>query len=357
MKIGILTYHRTNNYGACLQAVATRLVLEQMGHEAYYVDYWPKYHENSYKVFSLANLKSKNLNGKIAYLLGAFNGIKEKKERIYNFNIFLEKYITPYCKPISEHFDVVLYGSDQIWRKQSTLNAYNPVYFGVNKSFAEKHVAFAASMGILPETAADREQVKWLVSNLDHIAVREDNLKQLLESLGYANVKRVLDPTLLLSSEEWSKSLEIESPKCTPYVLVYYVSKSAFDMSAIREFAKSKGMEVKILCGRANNSKDKNMMSTAGPKQFLSLFKNASYTFVTSFHGLAFSLIFEREFYTSFFNNSDRAKTLLNILGLESRLFPPKSQLVEQIPIDYTRLRGRMQVARIESIDILKSFL
>ena len=61
MKIGILTYHRANNYGACLQAIATRLVLEGMGHEVYYVDYWPDYHANTYKVFSFANLKSMNL--------------------------------------------------------------------------------------------------------------------------------------------------------------------------------------------------------------------------------------------------------------------------------------------------------
>ena len=51
MKIGIVTYHRTNNYGAVMQALATRFVLEDMGHEAYYVDYWPEYHKEMYQVF------------------------------------------------------------------------------------------------------------------------------------------------------------------------------------------------------------------------------------------------------------------------------------------------------------------
>ena len=93
MKVGILTYHRTNNYGACLQAVAMRLVLEKMGCEVYYVDYWPDYHANMYKLFSLGNLKGRSFKGKIGYLIRSLNGIKAKKKRIRNFNIFLDSLV------------------------------------------------------------------------------------------------------------------------------------------------------------------------------------------------------------------------------------------------------------------------
>jgi len=49
MKIGILTYHRVPNYGALLQAIAARVILQQMGHNVHYVDYYPEYHRNKYK--------------------------------------------------------------------------------------------------------------------------------------------------------------------------------------------------------------------------------------------------------------------------------------------------------------------
>lgn len=357
MKIGILTYHRANNYGACLQAVATRIVLEGMGHEVYYVDYWPDYHANTYKVFSCANLKSKNLKGKISYLLHAFRGLKEKRERIKNFEVFINKYITPYCKPMSEHYDVVLYGSDQIWRKQSSLKDYNPIYFGCNKSIANKHIAYAASMGILPKNDVDYDKIKRLIFNLDKIAVREDNLKELLDSMGYNGVKRVLDPTLLLSGEEWTEYFGLEKKVDEPYILVYYITKTAFDMNAIREFAKAKGLSVKVICGNAMKSKDKNNLSTVDPKDFLSLFKNASYTFVTSFHGLAFSLIFERQFFASFYDNANRAQTLLSMVGLEERLFPPKCIIIDDNPIEYKLVRNRMCRERELSLVIMKSYL
>lgn len=357
MKIGILTYHRTNNYGACLQAIATRLVLEKMGHEAYYVDYWPDYHANTYKVFSFNNMKSKNLNGKIAYLLHAFSCLNEKRERIRNFDNFINQYIAPYCKPMSEHYDIVIYGSDQIWRKQSSLKDYNPVYFADIKAIANKHIAFSASMGILPDNTVDYEKIKRLIFNFDKIAVREDNLKELLDSMGYNGVKRVLDPTLLLSGDEWAKYLDLDKKVDSSYVLVYYITKTAFDMNAIREFAKSKGMTVKVICGNAAKSKDNNNLSTIGPKEFLSLFKNASYTFVTSFHGLAFSLIFEKQFFASFYNNANRAKTLLSMVGLVERLLPPKSILKDDSPIEYKLVRNRMCHERELSLEILKSYL
>ena len=55
MKIGILTYHRTLNYGGCLQALALRKALEEIGHEVYYVDYFPDYHKRQYSVFNRNN--------------------------------------------------------------------------------------------------------------------------------------------------------------------------------------------------------------------------------------------------------------------------------------------------------------
>ena len=81
MEVGILTYHRTLNHGACLQAVATRLLLERLGHKVYYVDYWPKYHADSYKLFSFERFLKLSFRKKLGYLKSLLSYINYTKRR------------------------------------------------------------------------------------------------------------------------------------------------------------------------------------------------------------------------------------------------------------------------------------
>lgn len=357
MKIGIVTYHRAHNYGACLQALATRLFLEQMGHEAYYVDYWPAHHAATYKLFSFYKLFQGNLNGRINYILNIFKNISEKKERIQNFEKFIGEYISPYCRSVNDSFDIILYGSDQIWRKSSYLNDYDPIYFGKNSFKTLKHISFAASMGYLPNIEKDKNRVKELLSHLDEITVREDDLEQLLNELGYHDVKKIVDPTLLLTYKQWIEHVEIPDYQGKPYVLLYYVTKPAFDMNEIIRFAEKRGLEIKILCGQAKSIKLSSYESTAGPLQFLSLIKNASYTFVCSFHGLAFSLIFSKPFYVSLERNFNRIKTLLDLIGEENRFIHPKSSIPELQSIDYERVHSMLTRESVKVYSLLQAYL
>ena len=181
MKIGILTYHRTHNYGGCLQALAMRLFLEGQGHEVYYVDYWPDYHKRAYDIFNKDVFKHSNIKGKIRYIFSVISTYSFARKRQEIFESYLEKYVYPYCKPLAEQYDVIIYGSDQIWRKQYALNDYNPVYFGENNFRAKKHVSYAASMGILPNNEADDKRIASMLKNLDVISVRENTLKGYIE--------------------------------------------------------------------------------------------------------------------------------------------------------------------------------
>lgn len=321
MKIGILTYHRTLNYGACLQAVATRVVLEKQGHEVFYVDYWPEYHSRGYKAFSLNKfLKLPSLGWKLRYI----HSIAQRKQRNKSFESFQKKYILPYCKPVTEEYDVILYGSDQIWRKQKSMRGYDPVYFAKNHLKAKKHVAFSASMGVLPDNDVDKNEIKSLLANFDKISVREKDLMDLAKSLGYSSVQLTLDPTLLLDSTEWDKTIPTSTYTGHPYLLVYSIGNTdAFNMDSINDFALKHNLSVKILSGTPGNSSSKDYVTTAGPYEFLKLVKNAECVFTSSFHGLVFSLLYHKEVYASFTHNSNRAKTLLDTLGLSDRLIQP----------------------------------
>lgn len=355
MRIGILTYHRTLNYGGCMQALAIRLVLEKMGHEVYYVDYWPKYHKDVYSVFSFGKLwRIPDIKGKLRYVINTMRYARFILKRQKNFEQFHNIYTLPYCRPLNEIYDVIIYGSDQIWRRQVELDDYNPVYFGQNDFNAKKNVAFSASMGILPENTRGKERIKELVSQLDNLAVRELDLKDLLESLGYHDVIQTIDPTLLVDLDDWNKCFPLKPFSGKKYILVYALNAGTFNMKSIDDFAKRKGLMVKVLTGNAHHADTEIEITTAGPQDFISLIRNAEYVFSSSFHGLAFSLIFQKEVFASFSVNVGRAKTLLDAAGISSHYLVPNVAFDESIPrIDYAKVNLNLERLKLNSFEYL----
>lgn len=354
MKIGIVTYHRAHNYGAVMQALATRFVLEEMGHEVYYVDYWPDYHKEMYDLFPRTKFFKFNLRQKIAFLLSLIKYYKSKKKRKENFEKFFKTHIYPYCRPVDDTFDVVIYGSDQIWRKQKALGTYNPFYFGKNRLKTKYHISYAASMGILPDNDLDKAKVKELVSHIDKISVREEGLKQMLLSLGYSDVTLSLDPTLLLNSEKWDKYLPTEPYNGKRYVLVYMLQSKAFNIGEIKKFTEAKGLALIVLRGSATTRETETNITSAGPYEFISLLKNADYVFTSSFHGLAFSILYRKQFYASFKTNAERAESLLYQLGVYNRILPTQSAIPhDTLVIDYKEINKRFSALRKESLNSL----
>lgn len=355
MKIGIVTYHRTLNYGAVMQSLATRFVLEEMGHEVYYVDYWPDYHKEMYELFPKKRFKKFDFLHKVNFLRLLLLYYKSKKRRIENFEKFFRTHIYPYCHPIDDSYDVVIYGSDQIWRKQKSLGAYNPFYFAKNELKTKRHISYAASMGILPGNEADKEIVKELVSHLDKISVREEDLRQLLLSLGYDNISLSLDPTLLLSSSEWDKHLPTEEYTGKKYAIVYLFESNPFNMKEVRRFTEDRGLKLIILRGFATTKETETNITSAGPYEFIRLIKNAEYVFSASFHGLAFSIIYGKQFFVSFKSNAGRAKSLLKVIGCLERLIVPQRSIPQNLPpVDYEKVSKILMANKEESINYLR---
>lgn len=361
MKIGILTYHRSHNYGALLQAIATRIVLEQMGHEVHYVDYWPKYHRHMYALINWRNIFSRHIDKVYAYITqNLMKTFRNRKLRINNMESFIARYIQPYCLSDQDEFDVVIYGSDQIWRKQPNISTYNPMYFGANNIRCKRHVSFSASMGLLPQAPKDNEIVRTLVSHLNKISVREVDLKNYLNRLGFTNVAVTLDPTLLLSHKQWDTILNIgnDSPTNDDYILYYNLMPNSFDIEKIRDFAKSHHCALRILYGVPIKQETYEEICSAAPNDFVELIRKSRFVFTSSFHGLVFSIIYNKPFWASFSKNEGRAKSILEQLGISERLLPPMSQIPHIYhPIDYPNVMKRLNLLQQESIAYLKDAL
>ena len=335
MKIGILTYHRVHNYGAILQAIALRTVIQQMGHDVKYVDYYPEYHRRLYKHFSWALF----FKWRRKYLLNQLRHWKSIHKRIVCFLRDINKWISPFCIPYhsSYMYDIVIYGSDQIWRKQNSLKNFNPVYFGDNTLQAKKHITYAASMGILQKSAKDKAFLQKNMSNFSAISVRENGLKDYLEELGF-QATLVSDPTLLLSANQWNNILSPKQITETGYILHYSLHENAFDRDAIKNYAKAHHLRVVEIKGQAGKDSD-TVFSQCAVWEFVSLIKFADCVFTTSYHGLVFSLIFHKEFYCAFQKNSDRAQSLLSHLQIEERLLQNHiSSIPAYPPIHYQKV-------------------
>lgn len=356
MKIGILTYHRSHNYGALLQAVALRYELTKLGNDVYFVDYWPKYHQRMYAYFSFYNLTHRRIRGAFFYLYEFIKYHNQKKKKIANFNFFMDKFITPYCNGMDDTYDMIVHGSDQIWRKQNG-KVYNPVYFGLHSNIMAKYnVSYAASMGEISKDNNDIQVIKKYLSHLDKISVRESDLLDFVHKLGFKNATISLDPALLLTKDEWNslipnKTLNIKKK----YLLYYKLLNNSFNDSDIYAFAKTKGWDVQVLYGCATTRREcDNFICTAGPIEFINLIRSAEFVITSSFHGVVFSLIFQKPFYAAFSIGGGRAKSILEKLDLEKLLLKPMSPIpFTYSGIDYLDISEKIQNLSKDSIKYL----
>lgn len=355
MKIGILTYHRSHNYGALLQAVALRNVLQSLHHEVYYIDYWPNYHRHIYELFSFRSMIKRGTRNGFKYFLECMKYYSIRKRRIDSFKIFIKLYIEPYCASMNSSFDLVIHGSDQIWRKQPEIKTYNSIYFGEHKILTKRKVSYAASMGILPENVGEKELLKKYLYNLDYISVRENNLKKNILGLGFQNVRIDIDPTLLLTGESWKKMFGLEEDIAKEkYVLFYDLMSESFMRSEIVNFAKNRAIGLKTIYGKAKKIDGENEITKADPISFLRLIMLSDFVFTSSFHGLVFAILFKKPFYASFRINSGRAQSLLQELGLLDYLLTPHSKIPSDYhPINFSTIMLKLDQLRKSSMRYL----
>lgn len=349
MKIGILTYHRAHNYGAILQAIATRIVLERMGHDVSYIDYWPDYHKRKYDIFSMRKLRI----GKLKYLKNLLLNYPVLKKRVKSFNADIEKYIQPYCTDDMQ-FDAIIYGSDQIWRKQSELGDFNFVYFAAGPYKASLRIAFAASMGNVDLSQCAKLKDYW--RNFSSIGVREEDLLDCVINNGF-QCELNCDPTMLLTSTDWDEILNTQRLVSEEYVLYYSLNKNAFDRKAIERYAEERGLRLIEICGGADAER-KGVYPYADIKQFVSLIKYADTVFASSFHGLVFSLLYNKKVFVSNRTNTMRLKLLLGRLGLEKLFVAPVCTTFPNLKaIDYKGVSIGINKLKEDSLRFLKKSL
>ena len=327
MRINTITCHDVYNSGASLQAYALMKYLQSLGHDVKIIDYKPEYLSRHYKLWIVANPKyEKNMILKIIYLLlklpGRLWALKTKKVFDNFKNQYLDTTETRYSsneelKDNLPEADIYIAGSDQIWNTtfpNGKDEAYYLDFVPNNKIKASYAASFATEA--FPEEL--KQKTSKMLSQFDYISVREKSGLDILKDMDIKDGVQVLDPVFLLDKEHWEKMcIDIN---CTQkYLLVYDFDNNPLIKEIAIKISKEKGLKIYTIFKSDYSDK---VISQMGPIEFISYIKNAEFIISNSFHGTAYSLIFEKEFIVT--NRVDKINTrmrdLLSELGVSDRL-------------------------------------
>ena len=365
MKIGILTYHRAENYGALLQSYALLFYLRNKGFDASFVDYWPEYHRDYFRIFPRLKFREGGLAIKVfcVYMAVVWGYARWRRKRILG-GFITEKFglnsKVKYSNPtdICSEYDLVLYGSDQIWRKQGLPDfpGRDPWYLGSDNIIARK-VAYAASVGASSFERQEEYMIKRALSSFEVMSVREESLQLSLERMGMKSTL-VVDPVFLLSSKQWRElSLESKQHQNYKYILFYNLLDSSESKCFTENLSRRTKLPIKeITKVYGFNRIGERYVHAASVQDFLSLIDNAEVIVSNSFHGVAFSIIYQKQFFAvGMGNRADRVLSLLKTLGLEKR-YITSGKIIEE-KIDYTKITDVLSQYKAESESFIESVL
>ncbi|MGN0818806.1 MAG: polysaccharide pyruvyl transferase family protein [Christensenellaceae bacterium] len=369
MKIGVMTFHKSESHGAMLQAFALQTTLEKLGNEVEIINYDRFFLKNEKKV-SAGTLRTKIKSlairlSVISYNLKYKRKISAKKERFESFRsdylkIGTKEYHTSEeLKKDPPEYDAYVTGSDQVWNPDS-IN--HDAYYFTFLDYSAKTIAYAPSIGVSKlDDNIIRDKMKGYLQHVQFLSCREKTGATIIESIANRHVEQVLDPTLLLTKEEWS-SLILKKTKRKPYVLCYFLGSLKYGREYAKTIAKKMGYDIVIISQSPVEifSRHKKELDV-GPLEFLELFEGASVICTDSFHGTAFSIIFQKQFYSFCRRNPNgtasrisRLRDVLEKLKLSQRLIMPGDTFTEtDLNIDYCEPMKILNAERERSINYL----
>lgn len=345
-KVGILTFHYSNNYGAVLQAYALSEAIKAIGHSVQVIDYrpsaarrlfsghWPR---NPRRLFPLAALRWR------------FYRFRQRRlplsRQVYWTSDDLSR-----CTP---EVDCLVCGSDQVWNIASH-RGFDPAFFleFLGES-GPRRVSYAATFGHADGFGDYRERICGLLSRFDHLSVRDITSQNIVRDLTGRIAEHVLDPSFLADYGPLTPPRILKHQ----YVLVYCVNQTEMFRRGVRALRQ----ELLIPFISINVPFDSvEVMRSVGPLQWLSLIRHADFVFTNSFHGTCFSLINRKEFVTLPVEKGlSRLEDILQTAGLLSRLVQSERELKDCLasPIDYDAVSVCLQKARHRSEAFLQEAL
>lgn len=362
MKIDVITMHAVKNYGSVLQTYATQKVLSNLGYEVEIINYIREKNLNSNLIKTWTKndngikkvIKSLILKPTVVRWIKVFGNYLKENINLSQ-NVYTSEHELLKNPPVA---DIFCTGSDQVWNSGWNNGIEKAFYL----SFVPKgipRVAMAASIGKTELSKDEVDAVLPFLQKYNYISMREMSGLSLIKNMGIENSGFCLDPTLLLTREEWLRhSTPYELNR--KYVLIYQLNHDEkFDKYA-EEFAKRKGLELYRICTRY----DQMRLSGKGivlpeVRQLLGLINGAEYILTNSFHATAFCINLNKQFVSIYPNEySSRISDILKLLSLEERHLDDYNQYdIADKLIDYTVVNEKLYRHREESLLLIRTML
>ena len=357
--IGIVTWHYHTNVGSNLQAYALFKVISDKGYSCKFINY--KGNVKKFSVIGVLKNLVKNIVCKVYFI---FPGLipSEVHKRVFIFQkCFMKETVKRYYKSnlskCNKKFSLFICGSDQIWAP----NVLDDVYL---LSFVDEEIpkcSYAASIGLNDIPNEKRGIYKKYLEFFDIVSVREKQGKQILDKFINKEVTTVLDPTFLLTKEQWESIMIL--PNEDNFLFCYFLGNNEKYCDLINKIAEANNL--KVIC-MSNTLKQKypnwKYHSYIDPREFIGYIKRSKVVITDSFHGMAMSINMQKDFYVlerfkkdSEINQNSRIYNILEMFSLYDRLIDEPLENLK--PIDYLKLQPRISKARENSLQILTKML
>lgn len=355
MKLGIITFHRAINYGAVLQAYALNKATKELGYQSEVINYRYNKIDNGYILFSSKSLKRK-LSDLYYYPI---KSVKIKKfQDFINSNIDLSKETyknTDELKKSNNVYDIYLTGSDQVFNLNMTGDDKNYFLDFVNEN--SKKNSYAASFGQKQIPEDKKNMYIELLNKFNNISVREKDAIGMVENLLGKKPRIDVDPSFLLSKEQW-KDISVAPKEKNKYIVLFVMQKNKTIFNFAEELSKKTGYEIIFITDGYKKLLKAKHKKTVSPQEWLGYFLNAEYIITNSFHGLAFAINFNKKFFVELQKppapGNSRLETLLEEYDLKNRLIKDgKCDYIEE-EIDWNIVNKKLKENKQKSLEYLK---
>jgi len=347
MKTGILTFNNTLNFGAVLQAYALQETIKSFGYSAEILRYTNEYIESKEKNQTKLSPHS------IIRTVVMGRGLKQKEIKFKRYekkNICFGKRLDfNHIDDVNNYYDKFITGSDQVWNMDITDKDWH--FFLDFVKDDKKKISYAPSFGNTEFPKDCFAKTAELLKKIPSLSVREESGKKLIKKISNENARVVVDPTLLLSKSDWEKRIKFVPP-IKKYILVYCPHNKNKVFQFVNKLKKTTGFPVIYLSISPKIQLGVKTIYDASPDEFMGWIKNAAYVVTGSFHGTAFSINLEKQFFYE--SSGSRIDNLVKITGTENRNITQGD--INNV-IDYSVVREKIRIQRENSLEWLRDAL
>lgn len=369
MKVALMAFRYGPSHGSILQTYALVKTLEEMGCEVTIIDRQRPF-QKYFKPF-IRRIFYNSINGKLSksdFYIGEIPPIMMRE-----LNTFINSQLRHQTITLSsdrqlfkiglEKFDAYIVGSDQTWRPKYVYDIYNYFLNFVPQSRKVKRIAYAPSFGtsIWEYSLEQERKCRNLVALFDAVSVREDDGVILCKDYLGVNAIHVLDPTMLLSGDDYLKFVNKEG--CCEYIGYNYLDFSEEKINLVRKISERHNLPVRQLISMGDKNRRKIDERVAPSiEDWLSGIVNSKYVIVDSFHATVFCILFHKSFLTvaNEKRGLSRFTSLLKLVGLEDRLITDLNAPLDNLlteTISWHIVDNKILEMRARSLSFLKESL